>query len=164
RRRRRPRRARGRRQRRLRRARRPPRRPRARPRAAKGVRIMSTQAPALLPPGVSSDDFAAALDELASACGAEALLTSEEDIAGFRDPFQFATWEEYAASAVVLPDTVEQIQQVVGIANRYRIPLWTHGQGKNNGYGGPAPRVDGSLIVSLRNMNRVLEIDEDCAY
>ena len=28
------------------------------------------------------------------------------------------------------------------------MPLWTHGQGRNNGYGGPAPRVNGSVIVS----------------
>jgi 4-cresol dehydrogenase (hydroxylating) len=44
------------------------------------------------------------------------------------------------------------------------VPLWTHGTGANNGYGGPAPRVRGSVIVSLRNMNRVLEINEECAY
>ena len=34
----------------------------------------------------------------------------------------------------------------------------------NNGYGGPAPRLNGSVLVSLRRMNRVLEIDEDSAY
>ena len=34
----------------------------------------------------------------------------------------------------------------------------------NNGYGGPAPRLDGSVIVSLRNMDKVLEIDEELAY
>jgi 4-cresol dehydrogenase (hydroxylating) len=122
---------------------------------------VSTQAPPLLPPGVSASDFASALDELALGC---TVLTSEEELAGFRDPFQFSTWEEYAASAVVMPETVEQIQEIVRIANRYRIPLWTHGCGMNNGYGGPAPRVDGSLIVSLRNMNKVLEIDEELAY
>ena len=44
------------------------------------------------------------------------------------------------------------------------MPLWTHGQGRNNGYGGPAPRVSGSVIVSLRNMNRVLEINEELGY
>ena len=36
--------------------------------------------------------------------------------------------------------------------------------GRNNGYGGPAPRVRGSVIVSLRNMNRVLEINEELGY
>ncbi len=63
-----------------------------------------------------------------------------------------------------MPTTVEEVQEVVRIANEHRVPLWTHGQGRNNGYGGPAPRVKGSVIVSLRNMNRVLEIDPDCAY
>jgi 4-cresol dehydrogenase (hydroxylating) len=52
----------------------------------------------------------------------------------------------------------------VRIANRHRVPLWTHGQGRNNGYGGPAPRVKDSVIVSLREMNRVLEIDPELAY
>ena len=103
---------------------------------------MSTQAPPLLPPGVSAGDFAAALDELAATCS---VLTSEEELAGFRDPFQYSTWEEYAASAVVMPETVEEVQEIVRIANEHRIPLWTHGQGMNNGYGGPAPRVDGSV-------------------
>jgi 4-cresol dehydrogenase (hydroxylating) len=102
-----------------------------------------------------------ALDELANVA---TLLTSDEDLREFRDPFAFETWDEYTASAVVLPETVEQIQEIVRIANRRGVPLWTTGQGRNNGYGGPAPRVKGSVVVSLRNMNRVLEINEECAY
>jgi 4-cresol dehydrogenase (hydroxylating) flavoprotein subunit len=104
------------------------------------------------------------LEELASAVGEEAVLTSEADLREFRDPFAFETWDDYTASAVVMPTTVEEIQAIVRIANRHKIPLWTHGQGRNNGYGGPAPRVKGSVVVSLRNMNRVLEINEECAY
>jgi 4-cresol dehydrogenase (hydroxylating) len=104
---------------------------------------------------------APALEELANVA---TLLTSDEDLREFRDPFAFETWDDYTASAVVLPETVEQIQEIVRIANRHGVPLWTHGQGRNNGYGGPAPRVKGSVVVSLRNMNRVLEINEECAY
>ena len=63
-----------------------------------------------------------------------------------------------------MPTTVEEMQAVVRVANEHKVPLWTHGRGMNNGYGGPAPRLDGSVIVSLRNMNRVLEIDEELAY
>jgi 4-cresol dehydrogenase (hydroxylating) flavoprotein subunit len=36
--------------------------------------------------------------------------------------------------------------------------------GKNNAYGGPAPRVRGSVVVSMRRLNRVLEVNEDLAY
>ncbi len=127
---------------------------------------MSIQSPvpALLPPGVSEDDFAHGLRELGSALGESAVLTAEEELAEFRDPFAFSTWDDYTASAVVMPETVEQVQEVVRIANRFRLPIWAHSQGRNNGYGGPAPRVRGSVVVSLRKMNRVLEIDEDLAY
>ncbi|MEA2379574.1 MAG: 4-cresol dehydrogenase (hydroxylating) flavoprotein subunit [Thermoleophilaceae bacterium] len=113
---------------------------------------------------ITAPPAAAALDEFRSVVGADAVLTSDEDLREFRDPFAFATWDDYTATAVVTPDTVEQIQEIVRIANRHKVPLWTHGAGRNNGYGGPAPRVKGSVVLSLRRMNRVLEINEECAY
>lgn len=117
-----------------------------------------------MPPMLSEKALSAALDDLVAAVGPDAVLTSDRDLREFRDPFAFATWDEYTASAVVMPTTVEQIQEIVRVANRHRLALWTHGQGRNNGYGGPAPRLRGSVIVSLRRMNRVLEINEECAY
>jgi 4-cresol dehydrogenase (hydroxylating) len=120
--------------------------------------------PVRLPPGVSEDEFAAAVEQFASEIGADKVLTSESDLLEFRDPFQFEAWSDYSASAIVMPTTVEEVQAVVRVAGERKIPLWTHGCGMNNGYGGPAPRLDGSVIVSLRNMNKVLEIDEELAY
>ena len=70
-----------------------------------------------------------ALDDLAKAVGSDAVLTSDEDLREFRDPFAFASWDDYTASAVVMPETVEQIQEIVRIANRHGVPLWTHGAG-----------------------------------
>ena len=118
----------------------------------------------VLPPVPSDKALAAALDGFVAALGSAAVLTSEAELAEFRDPFAHATWDAYTASAVVMPTTVEEIQAVLRVANEQKVPLWTHSQGRNNGYGGPAPRVRGSVIVSLRNMNRVLEIDEQSAY
>ncbi len=105
-----------------------------------------------------------ALEAFAAALGPDAVLTSDEDITEFRDPFWPAGDDTHSASAIVMPTTTEEVQAVVRIADEHRIPLWTHSTGRNNGYGGPAPRVGGSVIVSLRNMNRVLEIDDDLAY
>jgi 4-cresol dehydrogenase (hydroxylating) len=62
-----------------------------------------------------------------------------------------------------MPTTVEEVQAVVRVANEHRVPLWTHGRARTT-VRRPAPRVDGSVIVSLRNMNQVLEIDEELAY
>ena len=117
-----------------------------------------------LPPGVTEAALSRALDGFTAALGADRVLTSDADLREFRDPFQHATWDTNTASAVVMPTTVEEIQEVLRVANEHKVPLWTHGTGRNNGYGGPAPRVRGSVIVSLRNMNRVLEINEECAY
>jgi len=112
----------------------------------------------------SQQSLSAALVDFTAALGADRVLTAQDDLREFRDPFQFETWDENAASAVVMPENVEEVQEVVRIANRHGVPIWTLSQGRNNGYGGPAPRVQGSVIVSLRNMNRVLEIDEECAF
>jgi len=117
-----------------------------------------------LPPGVSASEMDRAVEDFTAALGPAAVLTSEEDLREFRDPYAYVGWDEFIASAVVVPDTVEAVQEVVRIANRRRVPLWTFGQGRNNTYGGPAPRVRGSVLVNLRRMNRVLEVSEELAY
>ena len=53
------------------------------------------------------------------------------------------------ASAAVAPDTVEQVQAIVRIANRYKIPLYTISTGRNLGYGGSAPACPGSVVLDL---------------
>jgi 4-cresol dehydrogenase (hydroxylating) len=105
-------------------------------------------------------DLQPAIARLRTVLGSEGLLTAEADRKGFRDPFQHPDWRDFEPGAVLLPDSVEQVQAIVRIANECRVPLWTSSQGRNNGYGGAAPRVGGSLVLSLRRMNRVLEVDE----
>jgi len=117
-----------------------------------------------LPPGVSEKTLSRALDTLSSLLGPDRVLTTDEDLREFRDPFEPESWTTYTASAVVLPETVDEVQAVVRIAAEHKVPLWTHSTGKNNGYGGAAPRLQGAVTVSLRRMNRVLEINEELAY
>jgi len=113
-------------------------------------------APFVLPEG--------ARDELLALLGREAVLLTNEERDEYRDPYWFQEDRTYDSSAVVFPSSVEQVQDVVRIANRYEVPVWTSSQGRNNGYGGPSPRVAGSLLISLRRMNRVLEINSELAY
>jgi 4-cresol dehydrogenase (hydroxylating) flavoprotein subunit len=117
-----------------------------------------------LPPDLSEQALSSALDEFVAAVGSEHVLTAEEDLLEFRDPFWYRGWDDYEASAVVQPESVEEIQEIVRIANEHRVPLWVSGVGKNNGYGGSSPRVRGSVVVNLRRMNRVLELNEESAY
>jgi 4-cresol dehydrogenase (hydroxylating) flavoprotein subunit len=105
-------------------------------------------------------DLQPAIARLQSVLDTEGLLTATPDLAGFRDPFQHPAWRDFEPGAVLLPTSTEQVQDIVRIANECKVPLWTSSQGRNNGYGGAAPRVSGSLVLSLRRMNRVLEVDE----
>ena len=106
----------------------------------------------------------AALKELANILGQDGLIVDEAKVAEFRDPFAPPTGRWYEPGAVLMPTSVEQVQQVLRVANSYKTPLWVNGQGRNNGYGGPAPRVSGSFVMSMRRMNRVLDVDEDSAW
>jgi 4-cresol dehydrogenase (hydroxylating) len=105
-----------------------------------------------------------AVDAFVEALGEDTVLRTEDGVAEFRDPYTFAGWEAPRVPAVVFPRSVEDVQAVVRIANEHRVPLWTSSQGRNWAYGGAAPRVDGSVLVSLRRMNRILELNERLAY
>ena len=119
-----------------------------------------------LPPGIGSKDFSDALREFAEAVGKEWVFSSDEDVELYRDSYS-PTWnepEEPIPSAAVAPDGVEQVQAVVRVANKYKIPLWTISTGKNLGYGASAPLLGGSVVLDLKRMNRVLEINEKNHY
>lgn len=116
-----------------------------------------------LPPNVSEADFASALSEFAAAVGDDWVFSSDEDVALYRDSYSIL-WdeaEERVASAAVAPANVEQVQQIVRVANSYRIPLYPISTGRNLTYGGSAPTLSGSVVVDLKRMNRILEVDED---
>jgi hypothetical protein len=59
---------------------------------------------------------------------------------------------------------VEQVQAVMRIANQYRIPIYPISTGRNLGYGGSAPNHSGSVVLDLKRMNRVLEVNEGNAF
>jgi 4-cresol dehydrogenase (hydroxylating) len=118
----------------------------------------------VLPAGISEDDVTRAIDAFVDALGAGSVLTDPVALREFRDPYAYRESDEWDAAAAVMPTTTEQVQAVVRIANEHGIPLWTIGQGRNNTYGGAAPRVRGSVIVNLREMNRVLEVNEELCY
>jgi FAD/FMN-containing dehydrogenase len=119
-----------------------------------------------VPPGVSQSDFAEALRQFEAAVGKEWVFTSDEDVDLYRDAYSpfWGEPEERVASAAVAPKTVEQVQQVVRAANRYKVPLYTISTGRNLGYGGSAPVYSGSVVLDLKRMNRVLEVNETNAY
>ena len=120
----------------------------------------------ILPPGIGQREFSEAIRQFGDALGKQWVFTSDEDLALYRDAYSpfWGEEQERMASAAVAPDTVEQVQQVVRIANRLRIPLYAISTGRNLAYGGAAPVLSGSVVLDLKRMNRVLEVSEENAY
>jgi (+)-pinoresinol hydroxylase len=120
-----------------------------------------------LPPCLSAADFQTAVRRLQDVVGSEWVFTSEEDVLTYRDaytPFRGDEADEYVPCGAVAPIDVKQVQQIVAIANDHRLPLWPTSTGRNLGYGGSAPRLSGTLMVDLKRMNRVLEVNEPQAF
>ena len=114
------------------------------------------------PPGVSARDFAEATKEFQAAVGTQWVFTTDADVALYRDAYSILRGEpeERLASAAVAPASVEEVQKVVRIANQYKVPIYPISTGRNLGYGGSAPAYSGSVVLDLKRMNKVLEVDE----
>lgn len=119
-----------------------------------------------MPPGLSQSQFNDALNEFREVVGNDWVFTIEEHIESYRDTSSplAALGEQPIPSAAVAPDNVEGVQGVLRVANDYGIPIWIISTGKNYSYGGPDAIVNGSVILDLKRMNRILEINEEQSY
>lgn len=100
---------------------------------------------------ISSNQIAA----LRAAVGAEGVITEES---------QLQTYEcdglsnfRVLPGAVVLPQTAQEVQAVVRLCARYKIPFVSRGAG--TGLSGGALPANGGLVISLARMNRIVGVD-----
>ncbi|MDF7823333.1 FAD-binding oxidoreductase [Pontiellaceae bacterium B12227] len=66
--------------------------------------------------------------------------------------------------AVLKPQSHEQVEKIVEIANRFETPLYPISCGKQWGMGSKLPVRDGAAIVDLSGMKRIIEISEQFQY
>jgi 4-cresol dehydrogenase (hydroxylating) len=120
----------------------------------------------MIPSGVSRSDFDQVLRAWRGSVGSDWVFTADADVALYRDAYS-PYWdepEERVASAAVAPATLEEVQAVVRVANQYRVPLYPISTGRNLAYGGSAPVYSGSVVLDLKRMNRVLEVNQRNAF
>lgn len=88
---------------------------------------------------------------------AECILTAEEDLR----PYECDGLTAYrrVPLAVVLPVTIEQVQQVVQTCARMNIPVVARGAG--TGLSGGALPEENGIILGLSRLNKILEVDTD---
>lgn len=116
----------------------------------------------MLPPGVSESDWTEALNEFAGVIGRDWVFADDDAVELYKDPYSVFRDEpeQRLVSAAVAPYTVEEVQGLMRIANRYRIPMYPISTGKNLGHGGAEPNLSGSVILDLKRMNRIVNVDD----
>ena len=118
----------------------------------------------ILPPDLTAGDFADALEAFRRIVGSEHVYIGEA-LSAYVDPYSIAADPDaHATPAAVAPDSAEQVQAILKIANQYKVPLWPISCGKNHGYGGAAPRMPGTVVLDLNRMNRILEVNVELGY
>src|SRR2546423_13170987 len=102
------------------------------------------------------------VDELVAICGEDHVFTGRSALynrARVPAPFPVHRWEEHVPQAVVLPTSAEQISEVVKLANRLRVPVVPRAGG--TGLTDGAVPLKHGIVVDVKLMNRILEIDVD---
>ncbi|MGC3976705.1 MAG: FAD-dependent oxidoreductase [Nitrospira sp.] len=117
-----------------------------------------------LPKGVSEKAFDAAVKEFRRIVGAGNVLTEAEDLAPYIKVMMPVPDADHTASAAIMATTVEQIQGILKVCNKHKVPIWTVSTGKNLGYGSAAPAERGQVVLDLHRMNRILEVNGDLCY
>src|SRR5467141_278771 len=95
------------------------------------------------------------LDELRTVAGDRGLISSAEELHTYE--CDGLTNFRVMPRAVLLPNSTEQVQAIVRICHRERIPFVARGSG--TGLSGGALPVENGIVISLARMNRILEVD-----
>lgn len=107
-------------------------------------------------PGQSGDVFG----DLVQIVGAENATREQCDLVCYEKDFSVSsTSSRFLPDFVVQPETTEHVSAVVKLANRQRIPLVPRGGGTGM-WGGAVP-VHGGIVLDMRKMDRILDVDEE---
>src|SRR6202790_1405289 len=93
--------------------------------------------------------------ELRAIVGARGLITSPEELHTYE--CDGLTAFRVMPRGVLLPKSAEEVQAIVRVCHRERIPFVARGSGA--GLSGGALPVENGIVISLARMNRILEVD-----
>ena len=98
---------------------------------------------------------ASLLTELRAITGPRAVITSPEELHTYDSDAltNFRTMPQ----AVLLPSSTAEVQAILRLCHRERIPFVARGSG--TGLSGGALPVENGIVISLTRMNRILEVD-----
>jgi 4-cresol dehydrogenase (hydroxylating) flavoprotein subunit len=117
------------------------------------------KAKAVLAPGVKKADFKGAVAAMRKVVGDEWVFADPDAVAPWKKSYTPDPYGKHIPVGAVCPENVEQVQAIVKIANQFRQPIWPVSTGKNMGYGQTTTAMPGQMILDLKRMNRILDVD-----
>lgn len=117
-----------------------------------------------LPKGVTEQAFARAIQEYRSLLGTDRVRIDPASLQPYLKSTIAVNSDQHTPSAVIYPTTAKDIQSIVAIAARHKTPLWTVCNGENDVYGCVAPATRGQIVLDLRNMKKIIEVDQELGY
>ena len=112
----------------------------------------------------TTDSVTAAIVALSAIVGASNVLVDPESQKWILKDFHYysplleSALADMAADAVVRPATTDELEQVVAVAVRHRIPITVRGAGTGN-YGQSLP-LERGIVIDVRRLDRVLEVGD----
>jgi len=94
--------------------------------------------------------------ELINAVGSAYVIDSADELMSYSRDFSLTP--PACPDYVVLPGSIQGVQRIVGLANKYKTPVIPLSSGVHF-YGATIPKKKG-IIIDLRRMDRIIEIDE----
>jgi glycolate oxidase len=97
-------------------------------------------------------------DDLVQIVGKENVTREPCDLVCYEKDFSLsANSSRFMPDCIIQPETTEQVSQIVKLANRHQIPLVPRGGGTGM-WGGAIP-AHGGLVLDMRKMHRILDVD-----
>ena len=100
------------------------------------------------------------LNKLVEIVGEKYVSTNRADL--YIYAYDLTIAEPHWPDVVVLPQSLEELQAVIALANREKIPVTPYIAGDN--VGGLAIPLQGGITLDLKRMNRILEVSEADMY
>ncbi len=94
---------------------------------------------------------------LRSILGGDSLIEEQEELTAYECDGLSA--HRTIPMLVALPETVEQVQQILKLCYQHKVPVVARGAG--TGLSGGAQPLENGLLLSLARFNRILDIDAD---
>lgn len=110
---------------------------------------------------VNDEGLARALAAFRVALGSGYVLT-DEATRSYYSTATFAT--DITIPAVLRPGSVEEVREILRIANEYGTPIYPISTGLNTGYGSRVPPRSGCAVMELKRLDAIIEYNAELGY